>query len=147
MSLANAVHTIEMGPSDHLTWKELGCKDGTDYPTRFISDGRVFRLAQMFENIRAMYGMPIRILSAYRTPQYNRSIGGAKDSQHTHGRALDLKPPKGIHIDRFYQDIVNNHLEFGITGIGKYKTFVHVDIRPGHRTAFWSGNGLKDSRT
>lgn len=133
------------GPSEHLFWIELDCKDGTPYPIAFISDGRVYKLAQVFEFIRGLYDKPIVVLSAYRTPAHNKKIGGARNSQHLEGRALDLKPPKGVSVARFYYDIRAHMKEFEIKGLGRYKTFVHVDIRPGN-VAFWSGTGTKDSK-
>ena len=80
MSLAN-------GPSEHLSWKELACKDGTPYPEKFKLDGRVFQLALVFEDIRSIWNKPIVIHSAYRSPEHNRKIGGARNSQHVEGRA------------------------------------------------------------
>lgn len=136
------------GPSPHLTWKELSCKDGTAYPEKFVKDGRVFKLAQMFESIRLLAGeYPITIDSAYRTPAHNRKIGGARNSQHVEGRALDLRPPKTWNVNSFYELIRRNAKNLGIHGLGKYKTFVHVDIRPTKTLAVWSGNGVKDSGT
>lgn len=133
------------GPSEHLSFHELACKDGTPYPKQFITDGRVFRLAEVFENIRRIYGKPITILSAYRTPEHNRRVGGARNSMHVQGRALDLKPPLGVSVNKFYDDIRKCVDDFGIRGIGKYKTFVHIDIRPTLKLAVWSGSGVKDS--
>lgn len=135
------------GPSTHLTWEELACKDGTPYPTKFIVEGRAAQLSMMFEDIRSLYDKPITILSAYRTPAWNKHVGGARNSQHVEGRALDLRPPKGVKLQKFYNDIRANVKEFGIHGIGLYPTFVHVDIRPTKTLAVWSGNGVKDSRT
>jgi uncharacterized protein YcbK (DUF882 family) len=133
------------GPSQHLSWKELACKDGTPYPDDFVRDGRCGKLAIMFENIRSLYGKPIIVLSAYRTKAHNKRVNGAPNSQHLHGRALDLKPPEGITLDRFYKDIKHFAQIFGIHGIGKYQTFIHVDIRPIERIAYWNGIGVKDS--
>lgn len=135
------------GPSIHLSWKELACKDGTPYPREFILDGRATRLANAFEDIRALYDKPIMVLSAYRTPAHNKKIGGARNSQHVLGRALDLAPPKGVSVDKFYRDIKARATEFGIRGIGKYRTFVHVDIRPTTQLIVWRGAGVKDSGT
>lgn len=135
------------GPSKHLTWKELACKNGIAYPNRFILDGRVFKLAAVFEDIRGLWGKPITIHSAYRTPEYNKKIGGARASQHMQGRALDLAPPEGVTLNQFYDAIKANVNEFGIRGLGKYKTFVHVDIRPSDRLVVWFGSGSKDSQT
>ncbi len=132
------------GPSKHLSWKELACKDGTPYPE--YSDDRVYRLARVFEIIRSHFGdKPIVIHSAYRTKTHNKKIGGAKGSQHLVGKALDLGPPKGVGIKRFYDEILANRKDWGIGGIGKYNTFVHVDIRDGN--ANWSGSSKKDFNT
>lgn len=134
----------EWGPSQYLSWKELACKDGTEYPAKWRGS-RAIILANLFEDIRSIYNKPIRILSAYRSPSHNRAIGGARFSQHVEGRAMDLQPPSGVSIDKFYSDIKSKVEEFGITGIGRYKTFVHVDFRPSGKLVSWSGTGVKDS--
>jgi len=130
------------GPSTHLTWEELACKDGTPYPEEFKLDGRVFILALVFEDIRAIYRKPIIILSAFRTTTWNAKVGGAKFSQHIQGRALDLKPPFNVDVNKFYKDIKDNADCFGIHGLGKYLTFVHVDIRPIDNLVTWNGPGV-----
>lgn len=139
------LRNMESGPSPHLAWKEFDCKDGTLYPKKFILDGRVFRLANVFESIRAIWNKPILIHSAYRSPEHNRTVGGARNSQHLQGRALDLAPPAGVKLITFYTIIRENTEEWGIHGLGKYKTFVHVDIRPTDKLITWSGSGVKDS--
>lgn len=135
------------GPSRHLSWKEMACNDGTPYPRIYINDGRVFKLAQAFEDIRSLCGdKPIKVFSAYRTPEWNRKVGGAPRSQHVQGRALDLKPPEGLTVKQFYDLIKANHKEFGINGIGFYKTFVHIDIRPSDHLIAWSSTIAKESK-
>ena len=132
------------GPSPHLSWSELTCKDGTPYPQEWRSERGLF-LALEFERIRAIVGVPIVVLSAYRTLEWNKLVGGAKVSQHVQGRALDLKPPEGWTVDRFY-NLIHLHalaLESGIYGLGRYPTFVHFDIRlPGEtdRLIAWQGS-------
>lgn len=137
------------GPSPHLTWTELACKDGTLYPENFKKDGRVYKLAAMFEQIRlACGGKPLTVLSAYRTEAHNRKIGGARFSQHVQGRALDLRPPKGMTVTKFHQVIIGlakSDLGKTIRGVGLYSTFVHIDIRPSLRLVTWSGTGKKDA--
>lgn len=135
------------GPSAHITWAELACKDGTPYPAEFIKDGRVFQLAQAFEEIRMLYKKPIIIVSAYRTKTYNRKVGGAVKSQHLVGKALDLKPPKGVKISDFYDDIRFGAFTSGVRGIGRYPTFVHIDVRTSYQLVAWRGTSIKDSRT
>lgn len=123
--------------SPHLTWKELACKDGTGYPQRFVEDGRVYRLAQVFENIRSACGDgKILIHSAYRTPEYNKKVGGVANSQHVQGMALDLEH-NTLANDYFFTIIENNWRALGVRGLGHYKTFVHIDIRDSMKLATW----------
>ncbi len=133
-----------MGPSEHLTWAELACHDGTPYPEQWRTS-RAIPLAREFENIRAIVGAPIKIGSAFRTEAHNRSVGGARNSQHVQGRALDLYPPKGWTIEKFHGVIREYALNTKsmIFGLGRYPSFVHIDIRPkpesGRLTA-WQGS-------
>jgi len=134
---------VARGPSPHLTWSELACKDGTPYPLEWRSD-RARRLALEFERIRAAVGLPIVIGSAYRTPAHNRLVGGAALSQHVEGRALDLYPPKGWTLERFYRVVraVVDDPDCTVYGLGKYPRFVHIDIRPAPahgRLVLWQG--------
>ena len=76
------------GPSEHLAWSELACKDGTPYPAQW-RETRAVALSAVFEALRAAVGQPLSILSAYRTQAHNRVVGGARASQHVEGRALD----------------------------------------------------------
>jgi len=135
------------GPSTNLSWKELACKDGSPYPEQWRTS-RAIALSSVFELIRSECGhKPITILSAYRSESWNKKIGGARFSQHKEGRALDLRPPKGMSVDKFHWLIKDLARITSIRGIGKYKTFVHVDIRPSDRLVVWSGSGVKDSGT
>jgi zinc D-Ala-D-Ala carboxypeptidase len=44
----------------------------------------------IFEPIRRHFNIPIGVSSFYRTPELNTIIGGAKNSQHTTGEAIDI---------------------------------------------------------
>jgi len=135
---------IDLMLGKHLSWYELQCKDGTPYPDKWRNN-RAIQLAEVFEVIRARWNKPIKVLSAYRTPVWNKKIGGARNSQHLHGRALDLRPPRNVSVDEFYNHIKDLAMYIpAIKGIGKYKTFVHVDTRPTEKIAYWFGTGAKD---
>lgn len=47
-------------------------------------------VAELFEQIRANFGVPIGISSFYRSAALNKKVGGAKNSQHTLGEAIDI---------------------------------------------------------
>ena len=46
---------------------------------------------QVLEPVRLHYGVPIIPSSGYRSPALNAAIGGAKNSQHCKGRAVDFE--------------------------------------------------------
>ncbi|MEK9737063.1 MAG: D-Ala-D-Ala carboxypeptidase family metallohydrolase, partial [Candidatus Nanopelagicales bacterium] len=99
--------------------------------------------------IRAAWGGPIRVTSAYRTPEHNRRIGGARHSQHVQGRALDLQPAIGgtaalLRLKLLVRELIREgHLPW-VRGIGYYRTFVHIDTRSSARLVVWHGAGAKD---
>ena len=134
------------GPSPHLTWTELACHDAarTPYPVRWRTS-RAGRLARVFEAIRHACGdRPLRVLSGYRTPAHNRTVGGARHSQHVQGRAIDLAPPRGWTVERFHavvRAVAREHARIG--AVGYYRWGVHVDIRTRRagRLVAWSAVG------
>lgn len=91
-------------------------------------------LVSLLEQLRTALGdVPIRITSGYRTPEYNRSLGGAEDSQHVTGAAADI-----VVAGRTMAEVADAARAVGFSGIGLYNNHVHVDVRPGAR-AEWSG--------
>ena len=123
------------GPSPHLSWTEMACKDGTSYPQAWRAT-RAVELAAAFEALRAAVGLPLVVLSAYRSPAHNRRVGGARNSQHVQGRALDLRPPRGwtsTELAAVARAIPE------VRGLGLYDNFVHIDVRPVDRIVVWNG--------
>lgn len=81
----------------------------------------------------------IQVLSGCRCARHNRSIGGAPGSQHTRGRAADIRAV-GLRSGRAVRPAQLAPLAAALTafhggGIGVYETFLHVDIR--NRPARW----------
>jgi len=81
------------------------------------------------DEAREIMGSPIRILSAYRSPEYNRAVGGARFSRHLQFDALDLAPMNG-HVATLHT-ILKKLRSVGLFtgGIGRYSSFVHLDNR------------------
>jgi len=91
-------------------------------------------VTKVADEARHRLGRPLRINSGYRNAAYNRAIGGASASIHMRGGALDLSgSPATLH--RILQEMRAEGLFRG--GIGRYKTFTHVDVRG--RDADWQG--------
>lgn len=121
-----------MTPPSHLSLRELACQDGSGYPARWRLD-RLPKLRRAFETIRALWDKPIVVTSGYRSPAWNKQIGGAAHSQHCEGLALDLLPPEGVPVQDFWVAILQVADKAGLGGVGyaapSQGGFVHVDCR------------------
>lgn len=134
--------------SEHFSVSEFDCHDGTPYPSEWV-DSRLKLLADTLEIILAAAGgANLNIMSAYRTPTYNRSIGSMDGSQHIQGRAADIKHPT-MSPDSLHKLILSLYQAGklpSLGGLGKYNTFLHVDVRPnGGHLAQWNGKGLQEA--
>jgi len=134
---------VRLGPSPHLSWAELACRDGTIYPPEWRV-ARAEPLAEEFETIREIVGGPIQINSAYRTVEHNRKSKSKPTSQHVEGRALDLGVPAWLTILSFSGIVIEVARRPGshLRGIGLYPGFIHIDTRPTIRIARWRGSRL-----
>jgi uncharacterized protein YcbK (DUF882 family) len=101
-------------------------------------------LAENLQILRDVIGTPIRVISGYRSPKYNRKIGGARKSQHMVAKAADIIIPnmKPAEIKAIIVSLIKEG-KMHSGGVGLYTSFTHYDIRG--RNARWYGTGAKDS--
>lgn len=106
----------------NLNVEEFACNDGSDMI--LISQ----ELTALLQKIRDHFGEPMEICSGYRTPAYNKKIGGAEKSQHLLGMAADIAIAgvSPLEIAQYAE-----FLQPASGGIGVYQTFTHVDVRAG----------------
>jgi len=91
------------------------------------------------DELRASFGQPCILLSSYRSPEYNRAVGGAALSQHVQFTALDIRI-QGVSPQRVYDRLLQWRREGRfVGGLGLYPSsrFVHIDTRG--RNATWRG--------
>ena len=122
---------------------EFKCKDGTEVPEDLLENVQL--LCENLQVLRDHIGKPIRVISGYRSPKYNRRIGGARRSQHMTAKAADIKV-SGMSPEEVKAVIVELIKEGKMMkgGVGLYRTFTHYDVRG--RNARWYGKGVKDDR-
>ena len=122
--------------TDHFSKAEFDCKDGSTMPDKVFLN--IEHLAEELEVLRIFFDSPITINSGYRSPKYNKAIGGATNSQHKLGTAADIvvegMNPTDV-ADQIEGLIKIGAVTFG--GLGRYATFTHVDIRT--KKARWNG--------
>ena len=129
--------------TNNFSLREFRCKDGTDVPDELREN--IILLCENLQILRDHIGKPIRIISGYRSPKYNRRIGGARRSQHMTAKAADLRV-SGMTPHELKQAIETLIKEGKMMkgGVGLYTTFTHYDVRG--RNARWRGKGVKDDR-
>ena len=119
--------------SQHFTAGEFFPSGDASYRYLRVSPELVRRL----EKVRtALGGVAITVHSAYRPPDYNRSVGGVSNSAHIDGLAADISAA-GITTEalrRVCEVIIGDD-----GGVGFYPSqqFCHIDVR-GYRSR-WEG--------
>jgi N-acetylmuramoyl-L-alanine amidase len=94
---------------------------------------------RIVDELRESFGKPCRILSSYRSPAYNKAVGGAPLSQHKEFTALDIAFD-GVPPERVYERLIEwRKAGKFVGGLGLYPSsgFVHIDTRG--RNSTWKG--------
>lgn len=121
-------------PMDQWRWPsfkpwEVACKDGgkgrEGIPKTLAIDEYSMDCLQ---RLRDIMGAPIQVTSAYRTPAYNKRIGGAVGSKHKEAIAYDI-----IWLGHDPAKLYAAGMKAGFTSFGFYETsgFIHMDTRNG----------------
>ena len=117
----------------HFKIREFACNDGSD---RILVD---VDGVKKLEYIRIWASDSVRVTSGYRTPEYNRKIGGASASYHTKGQAFDIvvSGKTTAQVARFAQLI-----GFGGIEVNQDTNYTHVDTRT--KKYYWIHRGGRD---
>ena len=107
--------------SEHFDSSEFACHCGCG------NDNVHSALIHALEILRAMVKSPLIITSGRRCSKHNKAVGGAKNSWHLSGCAVDIATPKHLTDEQFFK-VALSIKDFG--GVGLYEGRIHVDIRP-----------------
>lgn len=117
-SLAKDGKNLKLAPN--FTLKEFACKDGSDVVFVWVG------MPDMLQQARYHFKARVILNSFYRTPAYNKKIGGSTYSRHLFGMAADVVvegvPP--LEVARYFDKFLGDK---GCVGL--YKNYVHVDGR------------------
>lgn len=108
----------------HFTFAELACKGTGSLRVHYDT-------MDALERLRNMVG-PIPITSYYRSPWHNERVGGARNSYHLLGKAVDTTVLNGNIAGRL--KLCHLATLAGFKGFGVYAKFTHIDTGP---TRFW----------
>lgn len=111
------------------------------HPQEFASRGNgevnvEARMVRTLDSVRSEFGYPITITSGYRDPAHNAMVGGATNSQHMHGIAVDIDLGNMDSDTRYI--LMMLLIRHGFTSFGSYSRhpdMLHADMR--ERAATW----------
>ncbi len=117
-----------------VNWKVVSLVLLLSAPVSPAIDGLLPETRAALNKAQDLYGQPIFVTSAYRTVEHNREVGGAPNSYHLSGEAIDVRMPESaIQLAK----LVWAMSQVGFHGFGIYKDHAHFDIR--HKETFWRG--------
>jgi len=115
--------------TENFSLQEFDCKDGTPVPQQFVKNVKL--LAEQLQTLRDYIKEPVMITgSGYRTPEHNKRVGGAVNSQHltASGADINAKNYTPRQLSKIIEKLIREKKMLQ-GGIGVYKGFVHYDIR------------------
>ena len=127
----------------HFTLCEFEISGNTPQPAPIQIVQNLRELAWIMEVVREQWNRPIKILSGYRTPEYNarlhkRSKNVAKKSYHCLGMACDFRVRGVLHREVYETvDRLQRSKIIPLGGLGLYPRWVHIDYRG--TIARWGG--------
>lgn len=87
-------------------------------------------LPKICQAIRNAWGAPVYITSGVRSPEHNIEVGGAPNSSHLRGLAVDISDNKEGQMlsSKFRYVVLDTLMSMGIRRVGIAETFIHFDI-------------------
>lgn len=126
--------------------EEFDCHDGSPVPVELLQNLQRL-VTDVLQPLRNRWGRPLIVISGYRSPEYNKRIGGAGASTHMTALGADIRP---IHLAELgalagdVEEMWQGGLLPDLGGFGRYANWIHLDARKaadGHLRR-WHGRGV-----
>lgn len=114
-------------------WATLTCPNGRQMPDKLV---------RMMGDASAHFAATAYVNSGFRSVQHNRRVGGARGSEHIRCRAVDWRLA-GVSIADLRGWLVPRLGQYGVRGLGFYRTHLHTDARPSRVLVTWQGSGKR----
>ena len=108
---------------DYYKPSEFNCK--CNYGCGLGMQNMSFNLLLFLCKAREILGQPMIITSAIRCPRHNKDVGGAEDSTHMKGWAVDVSCPDSVFKRDLTYLALEDHYSVGVPS----SSFLHLDCR------------------
>jgi uncharacterized protein YcbK (DUF882 family) len=92
---------------------------------------------QKFDALRTVFGGPLTVCGPARCPSHNAKVGGAKQSRHMSGDALDISIAGWGMYDVVRLAALASKMGANGIGVGINRGILHIDFRPGPVLDMW----------
>ena len=122
---------------EELTRSETAKLKGIDNtPSDLVIENLRALCEYTLEPLRQRLGKPIRVSSGYRSPEVNKAIGGASNSQHVEGKAADITVA-GMTVDELFEE-ASKYVAYDQV-IQEFGRWVHLSYsNPLRRMRLWA---------
>lgn len=112
---------------EELTVSQAAARSGiSNQPSPEVLDNLTYTATQM-ELVRDLLGTPINVNSAYRSPEVNKLVKGAKNSQHVEGKAVDFISPSFGTPRQIVEKIKGSNIVYDQL-IHEFNSWVHISF-------------------
>ena len=112
---------------EELTVSQAAERSGlSNQPTPEVLDNLTYTATQM-EVVRDLLGTSIVVNSAYRSPEVNKLVKGAKNSQHVEGKAVDFISPSFGTPRQIVEKIKGSNIVYDQL-IHEFNSWVHISF-------------------
>ena len=132
---------------EELTYSDIAVRHGINNSPSGDVIANLNRLAELLERVRLLFNKPIRINSAYRSPEVNNLLGSKPTSLHCIGCAADIRID-GLTPDEIVKAISKSDIQYDQL-IREFDSWVHISIpnkelvKPRHQTLVIDKNGTR----